>query len=192
MSSASASASASSVTGAGAAAAAAAPLRMAVAGADVTLFADVAAGSAPSPSTADAEAALFAPFLTAPLEALAGLGSMADADADDREVVAGTARRDPAPAGTSIVIPASSSARSTAFIRGIGTSACSQAARTTAASTLPRVAPKRRRSCRAGWANSEGKGREVGTDDTDNLSSHCRAGGPAAVATVAPAGGGMR
>src|SRR4030095_8908363 len=48
---------------------------------------------------------------------------------------------------------------------------CSQASRTAAASTLPRVAPRRRSACRAGWANSEGNGREVGTDDTDNLSS---------------------
>ncbi len=72
-------------------------------------------------------------------------------------------------ASTTTVTDASSSARSTAFIRGMGTAATSQADRRAVASTEPRVAPERSRSCRAGWENSGGSDREVETD-TDCLS----------------------
>jgi len=73
-----------------------------------------------------------------------------DAVAVARVPAAGTARWDAAEAGTSIAIPASSKARRTPFIRGIGTSARSQAERTVAASTLPLVLPSRSSSCSAG------------------------------------------
>jgi hypothetical protein len=120
-------------------------------------------GSVPVSSTGFGLAAAF-------LDRLARFAAGAEAEAAARALAAGTARF-AGSARTSTVTPASSRARRTAFMRFIGTSAASQAERTASASTLPRVLPWRRSSCMTGWLNSDGRGREVETDDTDNLSS---------------------
>lgn len=69
---------------------------------------------------------------------------------------------------TSTVIPCSSKARTTGLRRRAETPAVSSAVRRSPPEMLPRVAPRARSCCRAGWENSVGSGADglAGPEDT--------------------------
>lgn len=129
-----------------------------------------AASAATAGAALLAAAALAGAFLPAAALLVAGLlavgVTVTSEDATLRGAAAATARW--LPESTSTVIPCSSKARTTVLSRRAGTPAVSNAVRRSAPAMLPRVAPRAKSCCRAGWENSVGKGADdfAGPEDT--------------------------